>query len=168
MSTTTRRRAWFLIVAVVIVCGVLLVGLLGAALMAVGGWTNEACPGTRPPLTGTVPQLAIVGALIASFLAGGLTSAWPVGTSYPEHQSHVRSALDQRRVRQTMRLAFALLFFLLTFLLSLEAATLYLKVWPITYYVWCANYVGTYLTALGGGIYTFLAGRWLWNWRDPQ
>lgn len=164
MSSTFRRRLWFLSIAAVLLSGLALIVVLAVALSTIGGWTAVACA-TPPPLVGTVPQVGIAGALTASFLMGGLTSGWPLRPTHRLHQEDVQRTLDQRRVRQTMRMAFALVFALLTTLMVLEAVTLQLHVWPITSYVRCANFANTPLAALGGGIYTFLAGRWLWNWR---
>lgn len=61
-----------------------------------------------------------------------------------------------------MRVTFIFVFLLLTALMLLEVATLYLHVWPITSYVRCSNEASAPLSALGAGIYSFLAGRWLW------
>jgi hypothetical protein len=164
MSSTFARRLWILTVATVILSGLALVVVLLVALLAIGGWTSPACADS-PALVGTLPQFAIVSALTACFLVGGLTSGWSLRPTYREHHERVQRALDQRRVRQAMRVGFALVFLLLTALMILEAVTLQLRVWPITNYVRCASSANTPLAALGGGIYTFLAGRWLWNWR---
>ncbi len=165
MSSTFRRRLWFLTIAAVVLSGLALIVVLAVALSTIGGRTAAACA-NPPALVGTVPQVAIAGTLTASFLVGGLTSGWPLRPTHPQHQKDVQRALkQQRRVRQTMRLAFTMVFALLTTLMVLEAVTLQLQVWPITSYVRCANFANTPLAALGGGIYTFLAGRWLWNWR---
>jgi hypothetical protein len=167
MSWTFKRRLWSLSIAAAILFGLALFVALADALMAIGGWTAAACA-NPPALVGSVPQVAIVGALTASLLVGGLTSGWPLRPTHQKHHEHVQRALDQRRVRQSMRVAFIMVFFLLTTLMVLEAVMLQLQVWPITDYVRCANYANTPLAALGGGIYTFLAGRWLWNWRKEQ
>jgi hypothetical protein len=61
-----------------------------------------------------------------------------------------------------MRLTFVGVFLLLTLLMILEAGALFRHVWPITFYVRCANQSNSLLSGLGAGIYSFLAGRWLW------
>lgn len=163
-SSTFRRRLWWLAIAAVVLAGLALIVVLAIALSTIGGLTAAACA-DPPALVGTVPQLAVVGALTASFVAGGLTAAWPLRPTHRDHRQEVQRALARRSVRQTMRLGFMLVFALLTALMILEAVTLQMHVWPITSYVRCASFANAPLATLGGGIYTFLAGRWLWNLR---
>ena len=159
--TTGDGRFTFLIVAVFTFAGLVLAVLVGLALATLGGRSAAVCA-DPPLLEGRFPQLLILGGLIASFVAGGLTSGWSLRAVHRPDNPAARSLLEQRRVRLTMRVVFILLFALLTFLMCLEAGALFLHVWPITYYVRCASEANTPLAALGGGLYSFLAGRWLW------
>lgn len=150
-----------IVVGVVVLLGLVLTAWLWLALAVLGGQPAALCH-DPPILEGQLPQLVILGASAASFLLGGLTSGWPVPPTHtPDHQ-HVQAALQQRRVRMAMRVTFIFVFLLLTALMLLEVATLYLHVWPITSYVRCSNEASAPLSALGAGIYSFLAGRWLW------
>ncbi len=155
-------RAVVTVVSVVTGLGIFV--WISIALAALGGRTGAVCQ-DPPSLTGQLPQLLIVGTSVAAFVVGGLTSVWPVRPSHPPTHPHVRDGMAQRRVRMAVRLALVGLLLIVTGLLLIEFITMTLHVWPITYYVRCSNEAHSPLSALGAGIYAFLAGRWLWVWR---
>jgi len=158
------RRFTRLVVALFALAGLAMVLVLAAALGVLGGQAKAVCA-DPPRLHSELPQPAILGILVACFLAGGLTASWSMRAVHHVGHSRARSILEDRRNRLVMRLTFIAVFLLLTLLMALEAGALYFHVWPITYYVRCANQGGTLLTVLGAGLYSFLAGRWLWVWR---
>jgi hypothetical protein len=162
LTTAARNVLALVLILVTVVLGLGLSVVLALALTALGGQTGPLCA-DPPALTTQVPQLLILGIAGASFVSGGLSSRWPRGF-HPEHPA-MTATLERRRVRLVMRLTFVLVFLLLTALMLIESYTLYLRVWPITYYVRCSNQASPTLSVLGAATYSFLAGRWLWIWR---
>jgi hypothetical protein len=142
--------------------GLVLSAVLALALTTLGAQTGPLCS-DPPALTTQLPQLAVLGIAVASFIVGGLSSPW-LSRFQPEHPA-VSATLEQRSIRMAMRVTFTLVFLLLTALMLVETTTLYVHIWPITYYVRCANQASPVLSVLGTCIYSFLAGRWLWIWR---
>jgi len=157
-----RHVLAFVVTLVMVALGLGLSSVLALALTTLGGQTGPLCA-DPPALTTQVPQLLILGIAGAGFVGGGLLSRWSP-RFHPEHPA-VSATLEQRSVRLAMRLTFTLVFLLLTALMLVETFTLYLHVWPITYYVRCANQASPALSVLGAAMYSFLAGRWLWIWR---
>ena len=47
-------------------------------------------------------------------------------------------------------------------LLAFETFTLGVGIWPITFYIRCANYTQAFATIAGACLTTFLLGHWLW------
>jgi hypothetical protein len=158
---TGNRRFTRSVVLLVVLAGWGLALLLTAALATLGGQTKAVC--TEPPLLqGQLPQLAIFGALTVCFVAGGLTSGWCMRAVHRPAHARARAVVHDRHARLVMRLTFITAFVLLTLLMILETWALSRHAWPITSYVRCANEASGPLSALGAGIYSFLAGRWLW------
>jgi hypothetical protein len=47
-----------------------------------------------------------------------------------------------------------------------EAWTLGHGVWPITYYVRCANDAGPLISLVGVATFAYIIGRWMWVFKD--
>jgi hypothetical protein len=156
-----NRRYTGLVILLFLVAGWALAVGLSAVLASLGGETKAVCA-APPLLEGQLPQLAIFGALTVCLLAGGLTSGWCMRAVHRPGHERARAVIEDRRARLVMRLAFITVFLLLTLLMILETWALSSHAWPITSYVRCANQASGPLSALGAGIYSFLAGRWLW------
>lgn len=111
----------------------------------------------------SLPQLIGVLASSVGFIAGRI-SARPRVSERSQLSSRVTGADDRDRAHFSVvthgALTSALLF--IAVLMAFEAITLATSVWPITYYLRCANEAATVRTLVGAFAFCFLAGRWLW------
>ena len=142
-------------------------------------WTGAVHPSAAkcsnaPARVTKIPQLIDILACIVAFLLGRITARpkiqsrrqlrdWTTGgaNAHQLGQSRARAAV----VTQA-GLTSAL--FLFTFLFAFEAITLANNVWPITYYLRCANEAAPWRTLTAAFAFCFLAGRWLWLPRTPE
>lgn len=72
------------------------------------------------------------------------------------------------RVGLLMNVALTLALLFVAFLIALEAIALAKSVWPITYYLRCANEAASWQTLFAAFGVCFLAGRWLWLPTTPE
>ena len=155
----------FLVIAAVILLAVFVFTWIAAANPSAAGCHNAPLRITRDP------QWVGIFVCIAGFVVGRLT-ARPKITS--RHQ--LRSPVEGPEHKIEARARFAVLIqasltgalFFIAFLLSFEAVTLNGGVWPITYYLRCANEAATWQTLAAAFAFCLLAGRWLWLPTTPE
>lgn len=152
-------------------------GLLGAiAIFVVAAWwivsalLNPGAAGCHnaPLRDSSFPQWVGVLVSSAAFVAGRVTARPRLA------DRSVISAKVGPDVKQRARFAVvtqgyltaALLF--IAVLMAFEAITLASSVWPITYYLRCANEAATVRALIGAAAFCFLAGRWLWLPAPPE
>lgn len=116
--------------------------------------TSSPC-GTVPPVHGVIPGGVLAGAAFGSFVVGGCVGAW-------------RSAVAGARETESADLAVhaVLLLLLAVTVVALAYETFALatsSVWPITFYVRCANVVAPWWTLVGLAAVSGLLGHWLWQ-----
>jgi hypothetical protein len=71
-----------------------------------------------------------------------------------------------QRAVVAVNLGVAIFLFLITILMVIEAWTLGHGVWPITYYVRCANDAGPLISLVGVAAFAYIIGRWMWVFKD--
>ncbi len=157
--------------------------LVGAAvillLVLVWTWTGAVHPSAAkcsnaPARVTKIPQLVDVLVCVAAFVLGRVTARprihrrgqlkdWTIDgpNAHQLHESRARAAVWTQA-------ALTSALFLFTFLFAFEAITLANSVWPITYYLRCANEAAPWRTLMAAFAFCFLAGRWLWLPRTPE
>lgn len=119
--------------------------------------TGSPC-GAVPPTRGAIDPnlLALVG--VAAFVGGGIFSATRAAGPPPAASANVPTG------DLAVHALLALFLLLTTGALVYETyALLTPGVWPITFYVRCANYVDPFWTLLGLAASATLLGHWLWR-----
>ena len=137
-----------------------LLGLTGATaalfvrVLLTSTLTSSPC-GTVPPVHGVLPSTVLAAAAIASFVVGGAVGAWrtaAAGTSESESADvAVHAVLVLLLAVTVVALGYE------TFALATAA------VWPITFFVRCADVVAPWWTLLGLASTSGLLGHWLWQ-----
>jgi hypothetical protein len=154
-----------------------IVWVLGAAavvfvaLIAIAGlhlWMahNPVCSATFPARRGDYPTWVFVFAAIGAFVLGSLTSQVGIHREQRSQKELGEGRWSSRRAVVAVNAGVAGFLFLVTILMLIEAWTLGHGVWPITYYVRCANDAGALITLVGVGSYAFVIGRWMWVFKD--
>lgn len=140
--------------------------LIGLALwVLVASLAVQGTPCHNPPhRVGQWPPLLIVAMCAGAFALGRLAGYWrdPAGRV----AAGAGPSWSRRRVRVAVVVQSALAGFLLLVAILLAYETYSLaqpeRLWPITYYVRCANEIATLPTAGGAAVICFLLGHWLW------
>lgn len=143
---------------VLLILAVGIAGLFVRVLLTTGQSAAACLP--VPPTHGRIPPLvyAVFGA--TAFVLGGAFSSWRSGQVLPaERKVHLSDRI----------LELALIVLLATVAVALGYETYALLtpgLWPITFYVRCANVVDPASTLLGLAATSALLGHWLWRpWR---
>ncbi len=129
-------------------------GALFVRVLITANVTSSPC-GAVPPSHGLIPPPVLAAVAIGSFVVGGFVGAWrtaAAGASASESGDVAVHAV-------------------LVLLLAVTAAALGYEtyalatpgVWPITYYVRCANAIAPWWTLLGLASVCGLLGHWLWR-----
>lgn len=111
--------------------------------------------GAVPPAHGLVPGAVLAGAAFGSFVAGGFVGAWRTAAA-----GETESESGDLAVHAVLVLFLAVTVVLLgyeTFALAVPG------VWPITYYIRCADVVAPWWTLFGLASISGLLGHWLWR-----
>jgi hypothetical protein len=159
---------WLSVAFLAVALGVLV--LVAAWILMAAANPGAARCHNAPLTTAGYPQLLAVLVAVTGFALGRVT-ARPKVRQRRQVRSWVRDHLDPRaRARAALitqgALTAALLF--AASLMAFEAATLATHVWPITYYLRCANEAAPVRTLLAAAAFCFLAGRWLWLPTTPE
>jgi hypothetical protein len=155
---------------------VALMALAALVLLAVIAWMIRSAivadPSTcsnPPSRTTSIPQLVQVGACVAAFVLGRVT-ARPKLDDRAQVSARSGQPAESKRIRRAIvaqaSLTGALL--LITWLFLFEMLTLAAGVWPITYYLRCANQVHPGFAVAGAAAFCLLAGRWMWLPATPR
>ena len=116
--------------------------------------TSSPC-GAVPPLHGLIPASVLAGVAAGSFVIGGFVGAWRTAVA-GEVESESGDVAVQAVVVLLLAVTVAALVYE-TFALATNA------VWPITYYVRCADLVAPWWTLLGLASVCGLLGHWFWR-----
>jgi hypothetical protein len=129
-------------------------GALFVRVLRTATVTASPC-GTVPPVHGLIPAGVLAGAAITSFVVGGFFGAWrTVAAGESESES---GDLAVHTVLVVVLAITAVALGYETYALATPG------VWPITYYVRCANVVAPWWTLLGLASVCGLLGHWLWQ-----
>ena len=114
--------------------------------------------GSSPPLEGRIDSnlLAVIG--VSAFVLGGAFGSW--------RRSGAAVAADReiRRGDVIIQVALVVFLFFITAGLVFETYALVTPgLWPISYYVRCANYIDPLWTLIGLAVTAGLLGHWLWR-----
>ena len=121
-------------------------------------------------MTTRVPQRVAILVCVLGFVLGRIT-ARPKVVARNQLQSGVADRQDVEARGQASVLVQAALtgaLLLITCLLAFEAVTVASHIWPITYYLRCANEAATYPALAAAFAFWLLAGRWLWLPTTPR
>ena len=136
---------------------VVLAGATGALFVRVlltSALTSSPC-GTVPPVHGVIPGGVLAGAAFGSFVIGGFVGAWRTAAAGAQETESADVAVHA-----------VLLLLLAVTVVALAYETFALatgSVWPITFYVRCANVVAPWWTLVGLASVSGLLGHWLWQ-----
>jgi hypothetical protein len=152
---------WFLIAAAVVF----------VALLAIASWYlftthHPVCSANFPARRGDYPSWVFVFTAIAAFVLGSVTSRIGIVTQHRSQKELGEGRWSSRRAVVAVNVGVAVFLFLVTILMLIEAWTLGHGVWPITYYVRCANDAGGFITLVGVASFAFVIGRWMWVFKD--
>ncbi len=152
-------------------------------LIASKGMSTAPCGWPDPPYEGAIPPLLILAACSLSFVLGHLFTYLRDDDDEPIERARrlPRQHLDQDDLlkHQTLRslqgsvimLVFVCVFLGTVFvLLVYETVSLiqFPRLWPITYYVRCANVVAPWWTLGAACVVSALAGYWFWHRGTPK
>lgn len=155
------------------VMGLALVGLFVLLLVQAGQPQPAGGCGDPPPRIGPVKPPAIIAAAgIVAFLLGRLAGYWRQGGVALRGRP---TTLADERPSHRFSIAFVqsvLTAFLVIVVVLLAYETYSLAnppLWPITYYVRCANDSSPLATVGGAFVICFLLGQWLWYpWKEED
>jgi hypothetical protein len=142
-----------------------------AALIAIAGVHllmshNPACSANFPARRGDYPSWVFVFAAIAAFVLGSVTSQVGIHRDSRSQKELGQGRWSNPTAAVVVNAGVAGFLFLVTILMLIEAWTLGHGVWPITYYVRCANDAGAFISLVGVASYAFVIGRWMWVFKD--
>ena len=100
------------------------------------------CNTSFPARRGDYPSWVYVFAAIAAFVVGSLTATVGIKRQGRSQKELGEGQWSSQRAVVAVNLGVAIFLFLVTILMVIEAWTLGRGVWPITYYVRCANDAG--------------------------
>lgn len=166
--TDTRFRGALSLVFLIFAAAILLLVVVWTATAAM----SPAAAGCHnAPLRVTrAPQLLGIALCIAGFIVGRITARPKVDSRAQVTSWKVAEHTSSRRAGAAIFvqacLTLALLF--IASLIAFEAVTLGRGVWPITYYLRCANEAATWQTLAAGFAFSLLVGRWLWLPTTPK
>ena len=137
------------------------------ALIAIAGWElsrshTQVCSPGFPARRGQFPSWAYVFAGIGAFVVGSVTSTIGIRRQKRSEKELGEGRWSNRSAVIAVNAGVAGFLFLVTILMLVEAWTLGHGVWPITYYVRCANDAGAAISLIGVVSYAFIIGRWMW------
>jgi len=148
----------------------ILAGLLVAVIVFVGTQTLPAsaalCDPHFPVRNGGLPSWVYVFSAIAAFGLGHLAGQWGIWRRGASQMELGRGRWSNSAAVIAVDASVALFLFVVTGLLLLEAFTIGHHLWPITYYVRCANDAGSLISLGGSVVYAFVIGRWMWVFKD--
>jgi hypothetical protein len=121
------------------------------------------CDTNFPARRGDYPSWVYVFAAIVAFVLGSLTAT--IGIKR-QGRSQRELGEGQWSSQSAVNLGVAVFLFLVTILMVIEAWTLGHGVWPITYYVRCANDAGPLISLVGVASVAYIIGRWMWVFKD--
>jgi len=141
------------------------------ALLAIATWSlwmthHPVCNTNFPARRGDYPSWVFVFAAIGAFVLGSLTSQVGIRRQGRSQKELGQGRWTNPKAVVAVNLGVAGFLFLVTVLMLIEAWTLGHGVWPITYYVRCANDAGAFITLVGMAIYAFVIGRWMWVFKE--
>lgn len=157
MSATRAFRS-ALLAALAAACA----GLFVRVLLTTG--LDVSPCGTVPPVHGRLPAGLYAAAAAGAFFLGGLLGAWRTRSA-----SALQAGAGPRAAELAIHSA------LILFLAALSAALIYETyalasppVWPITFYIRCANAIDPGWTLLAAAALSGLLGHWLWRPFGPR
>jgi hypothetical protein len=152
--------SWMAWVLVAVAIGLVL-------LVAVAGWEllkshAQVCNPDFPARRGQYPSWAYVFAATGAFVLGSLTATIGIRRQRRSEKELGEGRWSNRSAVIAVNAGVAGFLFVVTILMVIEAWTLGHGVWPITYYVRCANDAGPTVSLIGVVSYAFIIGRWMW------
>lgn len=150
--------------ATLLVIGAVVLGLAAASVWVAAINPAEVGCHNAPLKIVRVPQLAGIGVCLVGFIIGRLTGRASISSRLALNTALVPSGTEPSHVRLAILTQFSLTLALLFIacLVTYETVTLADGVWPITYYMRCANEAGTWQTLVAAFFFCALVGRWLW------
>ncbi len=124
------------------------------------------CDTNFPARRGDYPSWVYVFAAIAAFILGSLTAQIGIQRQGRSQKELGEGQWSSQRAVVAVNLGVAIFLFLVTILMVVEAWTLGHGVWPITYYVRCANDAGPLISLVGVASFAYIIGRWMWVFKD--
>jgi hypothetical protein len=128
--------------------------------------TNSVCNPTFPVRNGGYQTWLYVFTAIGAFALGHLVSQWGIARRGLSQTALGEGRWSNRKAVVGVNIGVAIFLFVVTGLLLFEAYTIAHGVWPITYYVRCANDAGPLVSLGGAALYSFVVGRWMWVLED--
>jgi len=127
---------------------------------------TAVCNPNFPARRSDYPSWWFVFAGIGAFVLGSLTATVGIKRQSRSQKELGEGQWASRRAVVAVNLGVAIFLFLVTILMAIEAWTLGHGVWPITYYVRCANDAGPLISLVGVAIFAYIIGRWMWVFKD--
>src|SRR5712691_9664463 len=124
------------------------------------------CDTNFPARRGDYPSWVYVFAAIAAFILGSLTAQIGIQRQGRSQKELGEGQWASQRAVVAVNLGVTIFLFLVTILMLIEAWTLGHVVWPITYYVRCANDAGPLIALVGVAAFAYIIGRWMWVFKD--
>ena len=124
------------------------------------------CNPNFPARRGDYPSWVYVFAAIAAFVLGSLTATVGIKRQSRSQKELGEGQWASQRAVVAVNLGVAIFLFLVTILMVIEAWTLGHGVWPITYYVRCANDAGPLISLVAVASFAYIIGRWMWVFKD--
>ncbi len=170
----TGTRKWVSILTLAAASWVLLLVLVWTIWALVQ--PSAARCSNAPSRVTSIPQLTEVVICAAGFVLGRLTARPKIRAREELRDPTVEpgilplAVLPERRARAAVwaQATLTAALFIITFLLAFETLTLARSVWPITYYMRCANEAAPWRALAAAFAFCFLAGRWLWLPESPR
>ena len=116
--------------------------------------TTSPC-GAVPPVHGEMPAGVLAGAAIGAFVLGGLVAAWRTAAAGQSESESGDVAVHAVLVLVLAVTVVALAYE--TYALAVPG------VWPLTFYIRCADFVAPWWSLLGLASVCGLLGHWLWQ-----
>jgi hypothetical protein len=127
---------------------------------------GPVCSATFPARRSEYPSWYFVFAGMGAFVAGSLTSQYQIRHGKRSQDELGKGQWKSPTAIVTVNVGVGLFLLLVTILMGIEAWTLGHGVWPITYYVRCANDAGPVISLIGMASLSFIIGRWMWVFKD--
>ena len=127
---------------------------------------TPVCDTSFPARRGAYPSWVYVFAAVAAFVLGSLTATIGIKRQGRSQQELGEGQWSSQSAVVAVNLGVAIFLFVVTILMVIEAWTLGHGVWPITYYVRCANDAGPFISLVAVASFAYIIGRWMWVFKD--